>query len=111
MTPKEAARIFGLPEECPIPGAVYRRKLSDGQWEFATITGLQVLPRARWVAIFSSVRYGDENITSEINKLDKFQLHSIPDMGPILSENSEAITNGKDDSSLDELDLLLAAGA
>ena len=132
MLPEEVVEIFTLPEGCPIPGAVYRRKLPSGHWEFATITGLQTLTMGRWSAVFSSVRYGDERITSEINKLSKFQLHSTPNMTSVPTtkvevesevefdsmapqslgkRTGEPSTNGVSDDSIDELDSLLAFGA
>ena len=94
--------VFNLPEGCPIPGAIYRRRLPNGRWEFATITALEVLPAGRWCAVLSSIRYGDERITSEINRMAKFELHSVPNM----LEVSDTISV-KDD----ELDMLLSVGA
>ena len=94
--------VFNLPEGCPTPGAIYRRQLSDGRWEFATITALEVLPANRWCAVLSSIRYGDERITSEISRLDKFELHSVPSM----LEVSDVIAVRDD-----ELDMLLSVGA
>lgn len=94
--------VFNLPDGCPIPGAIYRRQLSDGRWEFATITALEVLPADRWCAVLSSIRYGDERITSEINRMSKFQLHSVPNMLEVSD-----IVAVKDD----ELDVLLSVGA
>ena len=95
-------KVFNLPDGCPVPGAIYRRQLSDGRWEFATITALEVLPADRWCAVLSSIRYGDERITSEINRMSKFELHSVPNM----LEVSDIIAV-KDD----ELDMLLSVGA
>jgi len=102
MEPKSNIQAFNLPEGCPIPGAIYRRRLSDGRWEFATITALEVLPRDRWCGVLSSVRYGDERITSEISRLNKFDLHSVPNMLEV--NNLVAVKD-------DELDLLLSVGA
>tara|TARA_R100000664_G_scaffold34242_2_gene55646 strand:- start:15015 stop:15332 length:318 start_codon:yes stop_codon:yes gene_type:complete len=97
---------FELPEGCPIPGAIYRQKIYENRWAFATVTALEVLPQGRWAAIFSSVRFGDERITSEFNKLDKYQLHSVPSIIEIDSKPEESIT-----PITDELDILLSAGA
>jgi len=110
MTLDGIREMFDLPEGCPIPGAIYRRKLSDGRWEFSTITGLEVLPRGRWTAIFSSVRFGAQQITSEVNRMEQFELHSIPTLASAetLESPKSVSTNG---ANIDELDLLLAAGA
>ncbi len=102
MDPKQLAALFNLPEGCPIPGAIYRRSLPDGRWEFATITALEVLPMDRWCAVLSSIRYGDERITSEISRLKKFELHSLPSMLPV--NNTISVKD-------DELDMLLSVAA
>lgn len=102
MEPKDIAELFNLPEGCPIPGAIYRRPLPDGRWEFATITALEVLPMDRWCAVLSSIRYGDERITSEISRLRKFELHSMPTLLPV--NNTLSVKD-------DELDMLLSVGA
>jgi len=108
MDLKEIQDLFGLPEGCPIPGASYRRKLSSGRWEFGTITGLEVLPRDRWSAIFFSVRFGSEHITSEVNRMEKFELHSLPNLAS--ADESAAAMSESIDTSIDELDMLLSAG-
>tara|TARA_R110000824_G_scaffold214750_3_gene400971 strand:- start:386 stop:715 length:330 start_codon:yes stop_codon:yes gene_type:complete len=109
MDSKKIRSVFTLPDGCPIPGAIYRRKLPSECWEFATITALQVLPKEGWTATLSSVRYGDEHITKDVNKLDKFELHSLPNMVAVAKDDSKG--NSDADAGVDELDMLLAVGA
>ena len=112
---KEIQEQFDLPDKCPIPGAIYRRKLDDGRWVFATVIALEVLPRDRWAALFCSVQFGDERITSEINKLNKWELHSVPNTQPVLDTTptlgSVKLSTGREPVGVDELDMLLAVGA
>ena len=101
MEAQRLQEMFSLPEGCPIPGAIYRYLLPSGCWEFATVTALEVLPRDRWSAIFTSVRFGDEKITSEFNKMERYELHSIPNIVSAAAEISKP----------DCFDLLLAVEA
>jgi len=93
---------LGLPKDAPIPGAMYRRKQPNNHWEFATVIALEVLPKDRWVAVFSSVRFGEERITSDHNSMRSFELHSIPQAFDLSTDPS---------STGDALDLLLSAEA
>jgi len=78
MEQKAIREALNLPADAPIPGAMYRRKQKNGHWEFATVIALEVLSDKRWVAVFASVRFGEERITSEHNNLRSYQLHSLP---------------------------------
>tara|TARA_R110000737_G_scaffold187644_3_gene210190 strand:- start:901 stop:1215 length:315 start_codon:yes stop_codon:yes gene_type:complete len=97
-------KALELPEDAPIPGAMYRRKLANKQLEFATVIALELLGNDRWVAVFASVRFGEERITSEHNNLRSYELHSIPQAA---SAVIPVISNG----SNDVLDALLSAEA
>jgi hypothetical protein len=107
MEAERFQEVFSLPEGCPIPGAIYRYQLPSGHWEFATVTALEVLPQDRWSAVFTSVRFGDERITDEVNRMDRYELHSVPNMISVSRSEAESVP----DSSLDDLDLLLAIEA
>lgn len=98
-------KALELPEDAPIPGAMYRRKLGNGQWEFATVIALELLGNDRWVAVFASVRFGEERITSEHNNLRSYELHSIPQAA------SAAAVSTTSNGAKDALDILLSAGA
>ena len=76
---QEALRLsLNLPDDAPIPGAMYRRKQNNGHWEFGTVIALEVLSDKRWIAVFASVRFGEERITSEHHNLRSYELHSLP---------------------------------
>ena len=78
MEQKAIREALNLPTDAPIPGAMYRRKQKNNHWEFATVIALEVLSDKRWVAVFASVRFGEERITSEHNNLRSYELHSLP---------------------------------
>ena len=103
MDEKTLRQSLDLPEDAPIPGAMYRRKQPNNHWEFATVIALEVLSNDRWVAVYSSVRFGEERITSDHNSIRSFELHSVPQAFGCSLNSSMA---GKD-----ALDLLLSAEA
>tara|TARA_Y100000310_G_C20670703_1_gene810103 strand:+ start:1295 stop:1615 length:321 start_codon:yes stop_codon:yes gene_type:complete len=106
MDIQKLRRVLELPEDAPIPGAMYRRKQSNNHWEFATVIALEVLTEDRWVAVFSSVRFGEERITHDHNNLRSYELHSIPD--GMFASPEDLEMNGE---SPDCFDLLLALEA